>query len=1181
LLGQLSESDEEVELRLLTDADYAEEFGIIENELIDQYVEGVLTEDERIQFEQYFLKAIQRRDKLSFAASLRKAAHERPLDIPVSSKKIHARWYSYSPVYLRVAAVIIVVVGLGTGIWLLLIRRSDEGRGLADLRAAYKNQRLIESRITKLDYAPLAITRGQERPNIDEVALRRAELQLLKDLDENRDAKAHHALGRFYLAGSQLDKAIEQLEIAAKQEPNDAQTHSDLGAALLEKGKAELSGPDSGKSLEYFSRSLEEIRKANDLDGSLLEALYNRAIIRQYLMLPRQAEEDWRRYLEKDPNSKWADEARQNLKKLEEQKKKVSENKRQAYLDFINAYQTKNDEKAWQLISQSSCRIGNYIVESLLDDYLDLAVRGKSGEANEKLQMLHYVGKMKAEKAGDFYTFSIARFYESGIPKHIKEINIARDLMRLGQGQIASGQFAPALESNIKAKQIFDVAKDVPESTLAAYWVALCQQQLNNKEQSTSSFQDLEQTCERKKYEWLRVRVLNGLATHEAILTNHSKAIQYSLKAQTIAGQSLETYGQVSALAFLMQAYLYLGNRQQSLSYAQQILTFGFSSFEPRQRWKQYNELAWALNSLGFHAAAIDYQSLALQLALELQEPALMALSFTRLGAIYGNVAKYDEAFKNIQQALNIVETYSDQPFAQEISAYTLLQRGNLYRQVRNLDEALSSYNLCIDLYSKLDSPTFVYQARKGRLLTLISANDIPAAKEELNTSIELYEKYRSKILEESNRNSFFNLEQEIYDIAIDFEYSVLKDPVKAFEYSERSRARSLLDETRTNSHLSNEDHAPDLIFATASQPDGLIEIQKKLPEQVQIIQYAVLENKILIWVLSRNASQAVEKEIASKQLNEKIQEFQQVILSQDQEGTLRIAKDLFNILIQPIEPLLDRNKKLYIVPDKNLSYVPFDALVYPDSDRYLIENYLLAITPSSNIFLACTQAAREKGATPEEQLLIVGNPAFDREEFPDLPDLSSAGKEAEKIASLYDRSSSYIGNRATKRVITSEMVKADVIHLATHSVTDELYPLRSRLLLAKDTPHDAESLPGDGTLQSSEIYGMRFPRTKLVVLSACQTGGGRSFQGEGVMNMARPFMARGVPLVVSSLWSVDSGSTADLMVGFHSYRKGGGLPTAEALRRAQLDMLHGERQLYRLPYYWGAFNLIGGYAEN
>jgi CHAT domain-containing protein len=82
------------------------------------------------------------------------------------------------------------------------------------------------------------------------------------------------------------------------------------------------------------------------------------------------------------------------------------------------------------------------------------------------------------------------------------------------------------------------------------------------------------------------------------------------------------------------------------------------------------------------------------------------------------------------------------------------------------------------------------------------------------------------------------------------------------------------------------------------------------------------------------------------------------------------------------------------------------------------------------------------------------------------------------------------------------------------------------------------------------------------------------------MMSLSRPFMARGVPLVVSSLWPVDSDATAELMISFQRYRKGGGLPTAEALRRAQLDMRYGERQLYHLPYYWAAFNLTGGYAE-
>jgi CHAT domain-containing protein len=80
---------------------------------------------------------------------------------------------------------------------------------------------------------------------------------------------------------------------------------------------------------------------------------------------------------------------------------------------------------------------------------------------------------------------------------------------------------------------------------------------------------------------------------------------------------------------------------------------------------------------------------------------------------------------------------------------------------------------------------------------------------------------------------------------------------------------------------------------------------------------------------------------------------------------------------------------------------------------------------------------------------------------------------------------------------------------------------------------------------------------------------------------VARPFIAVGVPLVVATLWPVDSEASEKLMVSFHRYRRlGGGLSTVEALRRAQWDLLRGEDSPYHHPYYWAAFTAIGGYAE-
>jgi CHAT domain-containing protein len=125
--------------------------------------------------------------------------------------------------------------------------------------------------------------------------------------------------------------------------------------------------------------------------------------------------------------------------------------------------------------------------------------------------------------------------------------------------------------------------------------------------------------------------------------------------------------------------------------------------------------------------------------------------------------------------------------------------------------------------------------------------------------------------------------------------------------------------------------------------------------------------------------------------------------------------------------------------------------------------------------------------------------------------------------------------------------------------------------------PRDSAS---DGELQAFEVYRMKLPRARLVVLSACQTGPERVYRGEGAVGIARPFIAAGAPLVVATLWPVESDATAELMVNFHRHRKLDGLPTAEALRRAQLDMLSSPDPRNTQPVNWAAFTVIGGHAD-
>jgi CHAT domain-containing protein len=246
---------------------------------------------------------------------------------------------------------------------------------------------------------------------------------------------------------------------------------------------------------------------------------------------------------------------------------------------------------------------------------------------------------------------------------------------------------------------------------------------------------------------------------------------------------------------------------------------------------------------------------------------------------------------------------------------------------------------------------------------------------------------------------------------------------------------------------------------------------------------------------------------------------------------------------------------------------------------RYLVEDYVVAYAPSATIFALCSERARAKAGSTGEKLLSVGDPDFNHAKYPDLQDLPEAAEEAIGVAGLYESVVTLTGINATKSRTVAEMERSEVVHLALHSLVDERSPLQSKLLLAGaqgGPPSDGDS-PGD--LHAYEIYQMKLARTRLVVLSACRTGAGLYYDGEGVFSLARPFVGAGVPLVVASLWPVDSRATARLMIKLHTHRRHGMTPTAEALRMAQLDLLRGGDSRLREPYYWASFMAVGGHA--
>ena len=380
-----------------------------------------------------------------------------------------------------------------------------------------------------------------------------------------------------------------------------------------------------------------------------------------------------------------------------------------------------------------------------------------------------------------------------------------------------------------------------------------------------------------------------------------------------------------------------------------------------------------------------------------------------------------------------------------------------------------------------------------------------------------------------------------------------------AFELVEASKARSLLDFVESGKSIVEVEES----FGPVAQPLKVAELQARLPEPVQLVQYAVLPDKLVIWVVSKTRFDLLEKQIAAADLENKVAAYQALIIGKGPPAEIKkAAQDLYGLLI-PSD--LAGGKQLCLVPDKSLHQLAFATLISPDG-KYLLQDYALFYAPSASVLVLATENARRKEQFRNESLLSVGNPDFDREENLNLPDLPDAEAEAKAIAADYKKSLELLGSKATKEKFLRNLAGVEVVHFAGHFVANRQSPGNSKLLFA------------GGELRSSELSAYKLPRAKLLVLSACETGFERYNKSEGAIGIARTLLALGAPLVVASQWKVDSEPAKDLMITFHRNRKERKMTSAESLRQAQLEMLSGDRT--SAPFYWAAFSLFGGYAN-
>jgi CHAT domain-containing protein/tetratricopeptide (TPR) repeat protein len=1199
LLGELAQEEmRELEERLLREEEFANQVLLIEDELIEDYMLGELSSKERQQFEKYFLTTPRRRRKLMMVEGLRERASVRdpraivegPGEQTTPATKVskvrmieEPPWWTrlFQPPW-KIAAFAALILVAGLGVWRALLYQSPVERGLIALNVAYKQQRPLEARVIGMSYAPHSGKRGGDAENVDYRARDLSRSLLLGAASDNPNASTLHALGRSYLMQKEFDKAILDFQEALKSSPDDAELHADLGAALLEQAKVLRDRGEDGKAMERLAESQQHLSTALRLNPSQLEAMFNRALVLEEFMLREQAREAWQKYLELDLHSDWAKDAQRHLQSISEYRPTPSAPE-ELLASFTTAFRARNETEAWRVLSANREVItGKMIPLRLAQEYVAHTLKDEEAEARDKLSALVFAGDLDKRIGGDPYTAELAAYYANSSRATLQLLSKASEDVNQGYALCLATKYEEAASRFTSAKAIFDRAGDEWEARLANYWIAYCLSQPGRTQNSNALLETVAEYCQTRGYKWLLAMTTGWLGSNHIALNEYSIAIKYNKQSLALAEEISDTYQIQRALMSLGELYARLRQPEASLGYHYRNLVLASNlGATPRQAWRNLTYFSLALFAFKHYGAAALLINEALRRAVtEFNDPSLLYVQHLNLGQIYSKLRQFDAAIAQADIGLNIARSVQDPKSRVKPVANSILRQADIWREAGQCDKAVANYDQAISLYEEINLDLYRYAAYKGRLLCERALENDVAVRRDLTTLLALFEKYRSQIREEGNRNSFFDAEQSVYDIAVEYEYEK-QNYLAALNHAEAAHGRSLLDAVQSGARIEVTSAGPEMTFGEISNPADLETIRQHMPPRLRVLMYTVLQRKLVIWTISHDEFSVVQKEVAADALGTDVNSYADALtreLSGPAASTTALATKLYDTLIGPIVKMIKPGDVVCIIPDKFLHRLPFAALISPPSGRYLVEDWAIFYAPSLNVLWHCSEAGRTKAPSGRGTVLSIGNPSFDFRAHPDLPPLRAAEREARAVAELYDPSSPLIGLQASKDRIVREMNSAEIIHFAGHYVVDGSSPLLSKMLLAScEDQLDAENRDCD--LAAFEIVRQQLAHTSLVILSACQTGLDKYYESEGAVGLAHAFIAAGVPLVVASQWPVDSDATANLMISFHRYRKSG-LNTSESLRKAQTDMLRGRDEAYRSPYYWAAFLCAGGYVE-
>lgn len=382
-----------------------------------------------------------------------------------------------------------------------------------------------------------------------------------------------------------------------------------------------------------------------------------------------------------------------------------------------------------------------------------------------------------------------------------------------------------------------------------------------------------------------------------------------------------------------------------------------------------------------------------------------------------------------------------------------------------------------------------------------------------------------------------------------------------------------------------------------ASAVADLPAIQKQLDDKTTILEY--VQGKTAIYLLTIN-HQAIDAFIIAHDSSQ--QEQMNTFFKSFMDNKLAVEKPLksYNNFTQfahqfykaLIPQLLASTERIVVIPDGQLSYLPFEILLaspaetasdessvhYKELD-YVLNKYKVNYNYTSNLWLQQQQQASKAingqilamaaTYTNDSTTYAHRNPR-ERKTRSLLDPLPGAVKEVEKLAQNY-QGKFFKANEANEADFKKSAHQYGILHLAMHGLVNHTDPEYSGLAFSENS----ESVQ-DNFLYAYEIKQLHL-KAGLVVLSACETGLGKYQHGEGVISIGRGFMYAGTPSVLMTLWSLNDFSGEELVQSFY-HNLYLGMDKDEAIRQAKITYLQQHNGVSAHPALWACFVQLGDY---